>query len=150
MTLKETTLDHLRRAFFGPSTHGPALHELIDDLTDAQAQTKPIAGAHSIAELVAHVTSWIDAIARRLEGEIFKTSDVDDYPDVNMLTFDDVRSRFTRAHDRLLSAAERVDDLLQSVAGRDYNVLQALNFVVDHSLYHAGQIALLKKVTRSS
>ena len=145
MTLKETTTDHLRRAFFGPSTHGPALHELVDDLTDAQAHARPIASAHSIAELVAHVTSWIDAIARRLEGEVFKTSEVDNFPDVNMLTIDDVRSRITRAHNRLLAAVERAGDLLQPVAGRDYNVLQALNFVVDHSLYHAGQIALLKK-----
>ncbi|HEY4641872.1 MAG TPA: DinB family protein [Thermoanaerobaculia bacterium] len=150
MTLKETTIDHLRRAFFGPSTHGPALHELIDDLTEAQAQAKPIDCAHSIAELLAHVTSWIDAIARRLEGEIFRTSEVDNFPDVNTLTFDDVRSRFTRAHDRLLAAVERIDDLLQPVSGRDYNVLQSLDFVVDHSLYHAGQIALLKKVSTSA
>ena len=145
MTLKETTIDHLRRAFFGPSAHGPSLHELIDDVTEAQAKAKPLDGVHSIAELVAHVTSWIDAIARRLEGEIFKTSDVDNFPDVNMLTFGAIRTRFASAHDRLLANAARIDDLMQPVAGRDYNVLQALNFVVDHSLYHAGQIALLKK-----
>jgi uncharacterized damage-inducible protein DinB len=145
MTLKEITTDHLRRVFFGSSAHGPSLHELIDDLTDAQAHAKPIDGAHSIAELLAHLTSWIDAIARRFEGEIFKTADVDNFPDVKMLTIDALRARFVSAHDRLLADAARMEDFLQPVAGRDYNVLQALNFVVDHSLYHAGQIALLKK-----
>ena len=147
MTLKEMTADHLQRVFSGPSAHGPALHQLIDDLSDEQAKAKPIAGAHSIAELLAHVTSWIDAISRRIDGEIFPTSSVDSFPDVNMLTFSDVAARFTRAHERLLSQIAQMsdDDLLRNVAGRDYTVLQALNFVADHSLYHAGQIALLKK-----
>lgn len=147
MTLKETTIAHLQRAFRGPSAHGPALHELIDDLTDEQAKAKPLAEVHSIAELVAHVTSWIDAIARRLEGEEFATASVDNFPDVNMLTFAEIAARFTRAHERLLESVSRLgdDDFLRQGAGRDYNVLEALNFVVDHSLYHAGQIALLKK-----
>jgi len=149
MGLKETTADHLQRAFRGPSAHGPALHELIDDLTEEQAKSKPLAGAHSIAELVAHVTSWIDAIRRRLDGEIFPTSSVDNFPDVNMLTFAEVAARLTRAHEQLLQSVSRLgdDDFMHNVAGRDYNVLQALNFVVDHTLYHAGQIALLKKAT---
>lgn len=147
MTLKETAAAHLQRIIRGPSAHGPALHELIDDVTEEQAKAKPLAGAHSIAELVAHITAWIDAIARRLEGETFRTSDVDDFPDVNMLTFAEVRERLTRAHERLLASVSRLgdDDFMRNVAGRDYNVLEALNFVADHSLYHAGQIALLKK-----
>jgi uncharacterized damage-inducible protein DinB len=64
-----------------------------------------------------------------------------------MLTFAEVAARFTRAHERLLESVSRLadDDFMRNVAGRDYNVLEALNFVVDHSLYHAGQIALLKK-----
>jgi len=147
MTLKATTIAHLQRAFRGPSAHGPALHELIDDLTDEQAKAKPFAEVHSIAELVAHVTSWIDAIARRLEGEEFATASVDNFPDVNMLTFAEIAACFARAHERLLESVTPLgdDDFLRKVAGRDYNVLEALNFVVDHSLYHAGQIALLKK-----
>jgi len=150
MTLKETTLDHLRRAFAGPSAHGPALLQLLDGVDDEQAKAKPIANAHSILELVAHVAAWVDAIRRRIDGEQFATSSVDNFPDVNMLTIDEGRDRLVQAHDGLLASAAREDDLMRAVAGRDYTILQALNFVVDHSLYHAGQIALLKLGSRKA
>ena len=51
--------DQLRRAFEGEAWHGPSLRELLLDVGPAQAQARPLAGAHSIWELVLHIEVWM-------------------------------------------------------------------------------------------
>ena len=63
----ERLLDQLNRSFGGEAWHGPALRNLLDGVTDEQAKSHPVRGAHSILELVVHVGNWNDAIDR-LEG----------------------------------------------------------------------------------
>ena len=55
--------------------------------------------------------------------------------------------RMKDAHRELAAEAARLDDsqLIGRVAGRDYNNLVMLHGVVEHSTYHGGQIAILKK-----
>src|SRR3954451_16833088 len=62
----ERILDQLNRAWGGPSWTGVAIRPLLDDLTDAQARSHPVPSAHSIIELVAHMSVWMDAVAIRL------------------------------------------------------------------------------------
>jgi len=60
--------DDLARSVAGDPWHGPSLGTLLDDLTETEAASHPIPGAHSIAELVLHVAAWMDEVARRLAG----------------------------------------------------------------------------------
>jgi len=63
--------NHIRRTVTGPMWHGPALGELLADVSVDEARIRPIAGAHTIWELVLHVTAWADiarAAARRAHG----------------------------------------------------------------------------------
>ena len=41
-------VDQLQRAFEGHAWHGPAVRELLADVSAAQADARPIAQAHSI------------------------------------------------------------------------------------------------------
>jgi len=49
--------------------HGPALAEVLDGVDAAGARARPIAGAHSIWEIVLHITSWADIARQRIHGE---------------------------------------------------------------------------------
>jgi hypothetical protein len=60
--------DELRRAWEGPVWHGPALGELLEEVTAAEAAAHPIPGAHSIWEIVLHATGWAREVDRRLRG----------------------------------------------------------------------------------
>src|SRR3977135_3430178 len=64
----ERILDQLNRAWGGPSWTGVEIRPLLDDLTDAQARAHPVPNAHSIIELVAHMSVWMDVVAHRLTG----------------------------------------------------------------------------------
>ena len=58
MTETERIRDQLRRAFEGDAWHGPGVLELLENVTASQAAARPIAGAHSIWELVVHIQAW--------------------------------------------------------------------------------------------
>src|SRR5437879_5526966 len=74
--------DQLRRAWTGEAWHGPALSEVLNGVTAAQAQQKPVSGTHSIWELVLHLTTWTNVARRRFEGELFEVTESEDWPAV--------------------------------------------------------------------
>jgi uncharacterized damage-inducible protein DinB len=143
----EQILDQLNRAWGGPSWTGVEIRPLLDDLTDEQARMHPIPNAHSIIELVAHMTTWMDAVAHRLIGNERELTTEEDWRDVTQMPFPAAIDELENAHSRLSDAIARltVDDLDRMVAGRNYNVYVMLHGVIQHNLYHSGQIAIMKK-----
>ncbi len=72
----------LRRAYEGKAWHGPSLREILDGVTAEQAARKPLAQAHSIWELVLHISAWESAVLKGLEGEYTEEPDEGDWPAV--------------------------------------------------------------------
>ena len=145
--------DHLRRAFDGSAWHGPALLELLRDVDAAAAAAKPLPKVHSIWELVLHIAAWDGAVRRRLGGEAVALSDEQNFPpvrDTSESAWRKTLERVRRVHDELVRAVCESPDarLAEQVPGKEgahYNFYYMLHGVVQHELYHAGQIALLKK-----
>jgi uncharacterized damage-inducible protein DinB len=140
----------LDRSFRGEAWHGPCLQDLLRDVSPDRAAARPIANVHGIWEIVLHVTAWIDAVRRRLEGESLELSSQQDWPairDEGEAAWQIALGNLEGAHERLrgMVAAldtERLDD---RVPGKPYSIYFMLHGVIQHNLYHAGQIALLKK-----
>src|ERR1044071_9654675 len=70
----------LRRAYEGKAWHGPSLREILDGVTAEQAARKPLSRAHSIWELVLHISAWESAVLKRLVGEYVEEPDEGDWP----------------------------------------------------------------------
>ena len=147
----ERILDQLNRAWGGPSWTGVAIRPLLDDLTEDQSRAHPVPNAHSIIELVAHMSTWMDAVAHRLVGDVRELTTEEDWRDVTQLPWPAAIDELENAHSRLSDVIARltVDDLDKNVAGRKYNVYVMLHGVIQHNLYHSGQIAILKKALLS-
>ena len=56
------------------------VRELLSGVDAGSAAARAIAGAHSIWELVSHITYWLDAAARRLGGEAVDPRHHEDWP----------------------------------------------------------------------
>lgn len=147
----ERIVDQLERAYRGKAWHGPALLQVLSDVDEAIARRRPIAGAHTIAELVLHVIAWQDEAVRRLDGEGHDLSPAEDWPEAE--GWSDVLARLAASTDRLAMRIRNLDPSSldapvqgqgQGQVGRD-TVYRLLHGVVQHNLYHAGQIAILKK-----
>ena len=72
MSELDRIVNQLCHAWKGGAWHGPSLKEALDGITFMQAQEKPISGAHSIWELVLHLTTWTNVARRRFQGEMFE------------------------------------------------------------------------------
>ncbi len=145
--------DQLRRAFDGGAWHGDSLFEILEGVTAAQAAARPIAGAHTIWELVLHIGAWDGAVLRRLDGKTVELSDAENFPpvtDTSEAAWHEALAQVRRTHHDLIAAVAEITDsrLAEMVPGKEgahYNFYYMLHGVVQHELYHAGQIALLKK-----
>jgi len=146
--------DQFRRAFDGEAWHGPAVLALLEGVTAQQAAAHPIPGVHSIWELTLHIAAWESACKRRLEGDPAQLSDEEDWSSVS--DFSDqawakAKQHLREIHADLLNAIAKVDEskLDQPIMKHDTipfsSVYVTLHGGVQHDLYHAGQIALLKK-----
>jgi uncharacterized damage-inducible protein DinB len=142
--------DQLKRAFAGEAWHGPALMEILADVDAAAAAARPIALAHTIWELTLHITAWDSAILRRLAGQAASPSDAENFPkirDTSEAAWRAALENLQRQHQELLRVISALPDgrLSEQVPGKDYDFYFLLHGTVQHALYHAGQIVMLKR-----
>ncbi len=143
-------LDQLHRSMFGEAWHGPAVMELLAGLDAESASARPIDHAHSIWELTLHIAAWQGAVRTRIGGKAVELSDEQDWPpvtDTGKAAWERAVRSLRDAYEQLRDAVAALDDLklLAPVPGRDYNIYFLVHGVIQHNLYHAGQIAILKK-----
>ncbi len=152
MTELERILDQLKRAYEGDAWHGPSVREALAGVTADQAHARPLANAHSIRELVHHIAVWESVGRRRLEGDRAQIdiSSPEDWPpadDTSEAAWEQAKAALDRGHKALREAIERVPEsrLDQPIFEGMSTVYVTLHGVIHHDLYHAGQIAMLKK-----
>ena len=121
-------------------------------MSGKQAAAKPVAGGHSIWEIVRHMAAWQDVVRHRLAGE--KIGDLPpelDWPSV----LDKSETAWRQAVEDLTQSKQKLHEVIvrlgdnrlgDPVPGKDYSVYVMLHGVIQHNLYHAGQIAILKKL----
>lgn len=142
--------DQLRRAFEGSAWHGDSIKELLADVTAEKAAAKPLAGAHSIWEIVLHIEAWEEGIRLRLAGERAELSEEEQWPpvkDTSEAAWRDALASLEKTHLNLRAAIASLDDerLTKPIVEGKSSVYASVHGVIQHDLYHAGQIALLKK-----
>jgi uncharacterized damage-inducible protein DinB len=149
MRQTEILLDQLNRVFGGSAWHGPALRNLLDGVSEKHAKAHPIENVHSILELVVHVGTWMDVVARRLAGNVVNSTTVPDWSDVTTRSWPDTIEELERAQSRLSDAVARLkaENLEEVVPGKSITKQVEILGVIEHNVYHTGQISLLKKVT---
>lgn len=147
----ERLTDLHRHALEGESWHGPALLEVLQDVTAARAMARPIAGAHTIWEIVLHIRVWDEVVLRRLEGTHFQPTPEEDWPPITDPS-DAAWSRdlgsmtaMNRELNRALALLSESALEERMVPDREYKLARMVYGAIEHELYHAGQIALLKR-----
>jgi len=150
MAEKKRTLELLDRAYRAKAWHGPALLETLDGVDASMAAKRVVKGAHTIWELVDHLGSWNAIVAERLAG---KTPQVT--PDMNFPRTPSPTAAAWKKSLARLAASQRkfraaVAKFPESQLGRirpgtktSWNVL--IHGQMQHQLYHAGQIAMLRR-----
>lgn len=146
--------DQFRRAFEGEAWHGPSVLSLLDGVAAQQAAAYPIPGAHSIWELTLHIAAWERACLLRLKGDPAQLTDTEDWQPVNDTSdaaWEQTKQQLIDNHRELLDAIANLDDarlnepIMTHPSIPFSSTYVTLHGGVQHDLYHAGQIAMLKK-----
>lgn len=156
--------DTIRRAHEGDAWHGPSLSEVLEGVTAEQAFQR-FGDTHSIWELTEHAIAWQDIVRRRMNGERLDDENLTwevNWPPVPSPTEENWQRTLKRAAVANQQLCQRVlefdDEKLKSptpgdkskldsiVPGKDYTFAVMLHGAAQHVVYHAGQIAILKKL----
>ena len=162
MTERDRLIDQLEREIAGEPWHGPSLTNILDGITAEHAARKPSPDAHSIWEILVHMTGWKREVTRRAQGQEATEPAGGDWPaigDVSESRWRAAREDHFRAQRELLELVRSLSDaqLDTKVAGDTAAFIGAgvtvrvnLYGLIQHDVYHAGQIAILKKIAGGS
>lgn len=153
MTEINRIVAQMQLAFNGKAWHGPSLQKTLANVDAVHAAAKPVANAHSVWELVLHITAWQRIVTRRVAGEqVSEVADEEDWPPVRAVSeqaWQNALQELEQQHHNLCAAALRLheSDLFKIIRSADgeYTMYATLHGVIQHILYHAGQIMLLRK-----
>ena len=151
-------VDQFKRAHDGDPWHGSPVKAILEGVTAEQASRKPAGGAHSIWELVLHMTGWRNEVAARATGKPSGEPPEGDYPEVGEPT----PARWKAALDALDASHQTLANVVRDMPddqmrqptndprnrplGTGVSYYELLHGIVQHDAYHAGQMAILKKI----
>lgn len=152
----ERIVDQVHRSFWGEAWHGPSVSESLKGVDANMASAHPIVGAHSIADLAAHLELTQRVVLQRVVGHGPLISGSAGFPPVpspiSEADWADLLKRLREGATALEAAigafpVERLDEPLVRGGSAAFN-----NFLghAQHNIYHAGQIRLIRKLASSS
>lgn len=153
-------IEELHLAYDGEPWHGPSVTQILTGVTAGQAESRPSPDVHSIAEIVAHMTSWVVEVTRRMQGHPAADPIDGDWPlprALNETGWASMRLALTNAMARLTETVagfperrwdDKVGESRNPELGTGMTYQQTVLGLVQHLAYHGGQIAILKKLVR--
>lgn len=145
----------------GDAWHGPSVMEALSAVSVTAARARPIADGHSIWEIALHIDAWRREVTARVQGKPPSLPEPADWP---TMPTDDwewgrVGATLDSSHGALVAAVRLLSpEQLESRVGNNRDpglgvgvtLGVMLHGIVHHDAYHAGQIAMLKRTTRST
>ncbi len=157
MTEIDRIADQLERVFQGDPWYGSNTMHALDGVTSAQAASRPIAQAHTVWEIVLHMTSWNREVLRRVRTGVAREPEAGDWPEPAEMTDERWRAdveALARSFRELIDAVrvlseERLDVVLgderDQPLGSGVSHYVLLHGIVQHNVAHTAQMALLRK-----
>lgn len=145
----EQLLERYDQTLAGDAWYGDPVWKILDGIDAACAAASPVNGVHNIWQLVKHMEFWEDVAARRLSGPV--TPDLaGNFPKMPALDeqgWQKTLEQFRSSNAKFREALSQVDAarLDQNTSGGERTFRYEIVGVIEHHIYHIGQIALLKK-----
>lgn len=152
MSEVQTLRTQFSRHFVKDCWAGPTVLEVLEGVAAEEAAAKPVGNMHSIWELVLHMATWMDVGRWRIEHNEHVPTDAENFPPVpdnSDMAWQAAKQTLKSSYDKLVNAIEGMSDeqlQAQVPAGGGLTHLDRLHGVIQHNMYHTGQIALLKKL----
>ena len=150
-------IDELDREHSGDAWHGNPLTQLLEGIDHVKAAARPFGDTHTIWQIVLHMAAWKNEVRRRLGGAAAALPIEGDWPvppEASAKTWREAVKALEHAHRALVKAIGHLpedslfaptNDPRQGKSRQGVSHYVLLHGIVQHDVYHSGQIALLKK-----
>ncbi len=133
---------------------GRAVYEILGEADESKVDTKPNGTEHSMIELLWHMNTWAEFVLGSLENrstEEMKAIEANDWREIDPKTHTWKKGleQLKATHGRILEILkQKTDDsfLGDIVPLRKFNFRYMLNGLIQHNIYHLGQVAYVKKM----
>jgi len=137
----------------GEPWYGRPVMKILQEIDPSVVYKKPNENSHSLIELLYHMNTWADFTLKRLEKDeekdlaAFEKLDWREI-DPDEHTWEKGMAQFKVTHDLVIELLEtKYDEFLsKEVDYREYNFRFLLHGIIQHDIYHIGQIAYLRKL----
>jgi uncharacterized damage-inducible protein DinB len=149
----ESIIRNLQNTLEGTPWFGRAVYELLNEIDESKTSVKPDNAEHSLLELLWHMNTWAEFTLKRLqkakEPDLAATEELDWREiDPSVHTWKKGLAEYKKIHTQIIKELKTKDDelLKENLDNRDYNFRFLLNGLIQHNIYHIGQIAYIKKL----
>ena len=150
-------VDQFERAMDDGPWHGDPVLEILSRVTFEQADRKPSNDAHSIREIVRHMTAWTHEVRNRMNGAVAAEPPGGDWPQASGTGEAAWRAEVAAlkaANDAIIADLQALDEprLLEPINdarfddGKGVTRYVLLHGLVQHHAYHSGQVAILSRI----
>jgi len=151
-TLISAHIRHLNELTRGDAWLDESFEKKLMPVDEGNAFLRPMPDLHSVAELVSHMTEWKISVLSILKGGRrtltmkspgnWRTND-----QLRSVGWNALQQRFFDIQDDLIAFLQTVDDvhLLKPVPEEPGDFNHMLTGIIDHDLYHLGQLGITIK-----
>jgi uncharacterized damage-inducible protein DinB len=153
MNTTQQLAKHCRDVHFGGNWTFVNLKDTLADITWQEATTQ-YQDSNTISTLLFHINYYINPVARVLQGEPLNASDKFSFDCPTITSQEEWEHLIQRALDEAEQFAKEIEKLEESklfevFSDEKYgNYFRNLLGIIEHTHYHLGQIALIKKMIR--
>jgi uncharacterized damage-inducible protein DinB len=143
--------DSYRAATVKGAWYGPSLAEILPEISPELAATPPFPGAHSISALLQHLLLWNERIRNTSDSHPMPLWQPEKEWAQPPIPWNELVTRWNQSRDLLEEKIRNfpIEDLARQVPGRSYSYEAMLHGIVQHAIYHSGQIAMILSMLRS-
>ena len=149
----QSIIRNLQNVLSGEPWFGRSVYSLLDEIDSAKVYITPNENSHSLADLLYHTLTWaaftLKSLEKAGEDEIRAIEQLDWRTiDPAVHSWEKGLNELKSVHEKIISTIKDKDDefLSEKVDFRKYTVRFLLNGLIQHNIYHIGQIAYLKKL----
>ncbi len=143
-------LNHYDGVLNGDPWYGEPVWKILLGIPAQTASARPLSGAHTIWELVNHMTFWEGVVTKRLTGLRAGLVDELNFPPMPVPTEENWQTTldgFRASNSIFRETLAKLDPakLEQLTAAGKRTYYDEAHGNIEHHVYHLGQIAMLKK-----
>jgi len=148
----QSIIRNLENSLDGTPWYGRPVYAILREVDSSIVYKKPTPDSHSLIDLLYHMLTWAEFTLKRIERD--DNFDLAAFEKIDWRTidpaihkWDEALAAYIAAHQQIVAHLQtKNDDFLSEVVDfRNYNFRFLLNGLIQHNIYHLGQVAYLVK-----